>query len=217
MSVARAVVLAGAVLAGCSGARGEGAGRAPGITAAEVMPGGARVPEPGASGFAPEGGDGGVGLAVAADAGVNAAELAWLVAHIADGPSALHPTDTMNVRSLAARGGEGVRAVAPVFRRGDAARARYARRVVERVALHACRRDARDEAQRLVLWLELGRVPDAVLHDAGLMVWTRADDAPWPDDAIARLLAWARAGTPCGPVELGGGDAGLADATVMER
>jgi hypothetical protein len=36
-------------------------------------------------------------------------------------------------------------------------------------------------------------------NDAGVMIWTRADNEPWPQDALARLLAWADAGLPCQP------------------
>lgn len=154
-------------------------------------------------------------VAVAADAGIDSAELAWLVAHIGNDPDRANSADGPNVRALAARGAAGVRAVVQIFRHADAGRVPFARRVFERVALESCRRAGREAALRLVLWLELGRLPEGVLSDAGFFTWTRADDEMWPREAVARVMAWADAGLPCGPPR--GFDGGLPSASALSE
>jgi hypothetical protein len=135
-------------------------------------------------------------IALRSDAGIASAELAWLVAHLADEPDRSHQGDSDAVRRLVRAGPPGVHAVAEVLRAGDARRAPFARRVLERVALERCRRDLPRAATRLA---ELQR-PDAGARapDAGF-VWWGADDARWPSEAVDRVHAWAAAGLPCGP------------------
>jgi hypothetical protein len=134
---------------------------------------------------------------VTAGAGPVSAELAWLVSHIADTPDRLRSDDSDNARQLAARGADGIRAVAAVFARGDALRLPFARRVVERNVTRACGPREHQAAQELVTWIELGGVtpgaPDGVIR------WNRTGDAPWSAAALARLDEWVARGMPCTP------------------
>lgn len=158
------------------------------------------MPADGGAGLAdqvitPQHGDAG-GVGISADAGVTSAELAWLVAHIADTPDRLRSDDSDNVRQIAAHGAEGVRAVVQVFARGDGLRTPFARRVIERTIMRTCRRRDRSDAQSLGAWIELGEDFPPVPPD-GLMHWTRPADAPWPPDAVRRLVTWIDTGMPC--------------------
>ena len=156
-------------------------------------------------------GDGGAAEGYA-DASVEArvagAETAWLVAHLADEPERANPRDSDAVRRLVALGGPGVAAVAEVFRVGDARRAPFARRVVERVATRRCLRDA-ERAAWVIARVERAAAPVS-LGDAGI-VWQGRDDR-WPPEAVERLRQWGRDGVPCdAPVALtpdGGADGG---------
>jgi hypothetical protein len=213
-----ALALVHGVLA-CGGPQRVGAGRALASEGAIVIPGEADAGLDAALEIRAEhAGDGGPGVAISADAGVASGELAWLIAHIGDDPDRVHSADSPNVRALAARGAEGVRAVAPLLRRGDAGRARFARRVLERVMARACGSRDRLRLQRLALWLELGRVPEDALNDAGIVVWTLPDEHAWAPEGLARLLAWADGELLCEPAAIaaripdGGARAARSDA-----
>jgi hypothetical protein len=156
--------------------------------------------------------DGGApaGIALRADAGVASAEVAWLVAHLAEEPDRANPRESDAVRRLARAGPAGVHAVAEVLRAGDALRAPFARRVLERVALERCRRDLSRAAARLA---RLQRPDAGVASDAGF-VWWSADDARWASEAVERIHAWASAGLPCEDVPPTVARAALADASA---
>ncbi len=143
--------------------------------------------------------DDGGSLAVTRDAGAMGGELAWLVAHIGDTPDRLRSDDSDNVRQIAARGADGVRAVVNVFERVDSARIPFARRVVERNILRVCHRRDREDAQMLASWIELGDEAPAAIPD-GTMHWNRSGETAWPREAITRLGQWIDAGLPCRPL-----------------
>lgn len=148
---------------------------------------------------------------VAIEARVASAETAWLTAHLADGPDRANPRDSDAVRRLAQMGPEGVLAVAEVFRVRDTRRMPFARRVIERVALRRCLRD-HDRAAWVIASLERAERPAAV-GDAGI-VWQTSDDA-WSGEAVERVRAWARGGTPCDAPT--GGDGGIGpDAASLD-
>lgn len=139
---------------------------------------------------------------------VAASELSWLVAHLADDPSPAHTGESDNVMRLSARGAEGARAAAEVFRVGDANRAPFARRVIERVAARQCRRD-RGAALELVVWIQ--RPEQHADRDAGF-AWL-GDDPHWPAERLARLIDWADRGAPCPwPLSTDGGVDASSDA-----
>lgn len=136
---------------------------------------------------------------------VEASELAWLVAHLADDPSPTHLGESDNVVRLAARGAAGARAAAEVFRVGDARRAPFARRVIERVALRRCRPD-RGDALELIVWIQ--RPEQHADRDAGF-AWL-GDDPHWPAERLARLIDWTERGAPC-PWPVAGSDGGVGE------
>ncbi len=163
-------------------------------------------PAPGATErvLTPERGDADAGAPVLPrdDGTASAGELAWLVMHVADTPDRLRADDSDNARQLATRGADGVLAVTQVFRRGDAARLPFARRVLERNVVRVCRSHDPDAAQQLSTWLELGELGESDrTPGAGAVLWTRPADMAWPTDAVQRIEAWARAGLPCHPIE----------------
>ncbi|MDP3278191.1 MAG: hypothetical protein Q8Q09_23595 [Deltaproteobacteria bacterium] len=145
-------------------------------------------------------------VAVAADAGVQAAELSWLVMHIADDADRAGASGAPNVRALARYGADGLRAVVPLFRLGDARRVEQARHVVETLAQRACRSTADPDApRRLVAWLDGGaavlRAPRPGPPDPR-WPWQRGPEWPWSTAAIARLEAWAASDLVCDPRHL---------------
>jgi hypothetical protein len=143
-------------------------------------------------------GDAGSGPAVSADAGISSAELAYLVAHLADAPDRLRSNDGLHVRELAAHGADGVRAAAEVLRRYDAQRIPFARTAIEHVAIRSCH--LRPAAlRRLTRWLEEGVDEEPPAVGTLPPLWYRDPDAAWDSAAVARVLAWAAAGVPCVP------------------
>lgn len=147
--------------------------------------------------------------AVVTPAAMASSETAWLTAHLADDPDATHPGESDAVRRLAQGGGAGVRAVAEVFRVGDARRSPFARRVLERVASRQCHRDRAAVARqmRALVYGEPTRDPDAG------SAWP-ADDARWSVDAVDRVRSWGERGAPCEypSPDAGADDAGATDA-----
>jgi hypothetical protein len=141
------------------------------------------------------------GPMVSADAGFASAEIAWLVTHIDDNADRAGPAGPPNIRALASYQAEGVRAVIPLFRVGDARRVPHARRVIELLAQRACRGTADALApRRLVAWIESGspelprpaQVADAGPPSAQLpWPWARAVEAPWPREGLDRMQQWA--------------------------
>jgi hypothetical protein len=142
------------------------------------------------------------GVMVSADAGARAAELAWLVTRIDEDADRAGPAGPHNVRALAAYGVDGVRALVPVLRAGDARRGPYAHRVLELAAMRACRSTAEPLApRRLVAWLASG---SALLGaaDAGAALpwpWARPPEQPWTAEALERLRRWTEGGLRCTP------------------
>ena len=134
-------------------------------------------------------------VAVASDAGIESAETAWLVTHLADDPDPARGGESDAARRLARRGAEGVRAVVEVFRVGDPRRTPFARRVIETVALQRCHHD-RLRAARLVAGLQSGPDAGAVAADAGFL-WSGGDDTRWPAEALGRVFRWVDAAMPC--------------------
>lgn len=157
------------------------------------------------------GGDSSVDAAMFVDAPLDArlarAETAWLASHLGDPADRANPRENDAVRRLSQLGGEGVIAVAEVFRVRDTRRLPFARRVIERVALRRCLYD-HDRSAWVIARLERGAAPVA-LGDAGI-AWQIADDA-WTGEAVERLRAWGRDGAPCDAPSRG--DAGASDAS----
>lgn len=149
---------------------------------------------------------GGGDASTVSEASVASSETAWLTAHLADDPDPAHPGESDAVRRLAQQGGVGVRAAAEVFRVGDARRAPFARRVLERVARRQCRRDTAATARQLRA-LVYG---EGVVLDGGAP-WP-ADDARWPVDAVERVRAWGDRGAPCETASVDGGAGETLDA-----
>lgn len=146
------------------------------------------------------------GPMVTEDAGPRSAEIAWLVSHLDEGVESAGPVGAPNVRALAGYGAEGVRAVIPLFRSGDARRVPHARKVIEMVARRACRGTSDVLApRRLVAWLESGV---AVVADprAGTSApswpWTRAPEAAWPQEGLDRIRAWSDRALFCVPPDV---------------
>lgn len=146
------------------------------------------------------------GPMVSDDAGLRAAEIAWLVSHLHEGAESAGPAGPPNVRALAGYGADGVRAVIPLFRAGDARRVPHARTVIEILARRACRGTADVMApRRLVAWIETG-LPSMAPIAAGSAPpnwpWQRGAEVPWPASALDRMRSWADRGMFCVPPEL---------------
>ncbi len=156
------------------------------------------------------------GPMVSEDAGTRAAELAWLVTHIEEGAETAGPAGPPNVRALAGYGADGVRAVIPLFRAGDARRVPHARGVLQRVAQRACRGTADTQApRRLIAWIETGSAVIAAPAQgasAPSWPWARGPEFAWPSSGVERMRQWAAQGLFCAPPNSLGPDAGVVDA-----
>lgn len=126
------------------------------------------------------------------DSGLAAREIAWLVAHLADDPDPASPRETEAVRRLSARGVEGLRAAAEVFRVGDARRLPFARRVFERHLRRVCGRDEERITRALRSFQGVEPSPDGGLGAR----WIERSGG-WSHASMQVALAWIDGGADC--------------------